>query len=248
MKHKAILHSDLRCLLEVCSYCSSVQAERARCLSTVCLSGSPQSSTALLFLSPSPPRKTFAYVFMSKFFRLKTASHHFMQPYSDQLQTGLVLRAARSHRVWHDVARRSADICSFGSEQPSYIQAYRHRVFRPLQYQPTLMGALGLFRRHMDSAIFSARRLPLAHFRLSQPSHDALGQLCLCSWPGSSTGRVAEFSVSCPAQQQRHEESLQHSARVLSPSSIYLDPFPFIFGLALSTVNSTESSRASLGN
>lgn len=154
--------------------------------------------------------------------------------------------ARLAHReFWHDIARRWADICSFGSEQPSYIQAYRHRVFRPLQY---LDGCAGPFSAAHGFRNFFCLTFATGPFRVVTAKPRCIGT-AVPGVPGLARPRVrvAEFSVSCPPSNKNKARAASTRTAVLSPSSIYLDPFRFIFGLALSTVNSTESSRASLG-
>lgn len=152
MKHKAILHSDLRCLLEV----ATAARCRASCIAylPVYFSGSAKSSTALLFLFLFSATKTFACGFISNlFYQKRSVSSSYaalLRPASNRARSPRGSLTESSGMI-----SLAAGLTSVASARSS-PRTYRHTGTGSSVPYSTLMGALGLFRRHMDSAIFSA--------------------------------------------------------------------------------------------
>ncbi|KAL6836434.1 hypothetical protein J3E69DRAFT_28421 [Trichoderma sp. SZMC 28015] len=128
-------------------------------------------------------------------------------------------------------------------------RTYRHTgtgSLRPLQY---LDGCAGPFSAAHGFRIFFFLTFATGPFRAVTAKPRCIGTAVPgvpgLAWSTGTSSRV--FGVLSAQQQRPRHGGVYCGAFSIFHLPIYLDPFRFIFGLALSTVNSTESSRASLG-
>ncbi|KAL6795274.1 hypothetical protein J3E68DRAFT_342015 [Trichoderma sp. SZMC 28012] len=167
---------------------------------------------------------------MSKFFRLKTASHHLMRPAQTSFEQGSF--SARLGGRESGMMLFAARLTSVASARSS-PRTYRHTgtgSLRPLQY---LDGCAGPFSAAHGFRNFFCLTFATGPFRAVTAKPRCIGT-AVPGVPGLAGPRVrvAEFSVSCPPSNKG--QGTGASTAVLSPSSIFPSTWiPFPLSLAL---------------